>query len=292
MLAPLPSYPVHLPKQVAIPYQDSIALSRGANLVSMNCVVCHRNEEGTLVGQAMPEEGFGEYYVANITNHPEAGIGRYTDPELVYLLRTGLRPDGALLLPVMPQLQGMSDEDLYAIIAYLRSDATRVQGVEKYWPEAKPSFLAKALTRLVFRPAPMPAAAIQAPPIAELEAHGEYLANYVLNCFMCHSASFQTNNDLEPALSEGYYGGGNPVQGFDGQITLSANLTAHPEYGLGQWTLEDFSQALRQGKRPDGRVLKSPMMPYTGLSDEEVAAIWAFLQSVPVQDNDVNSENP
>jgi cytochrome c1 len=108
----------------------------------------------------------------------------------------------------------------------------------------------------------------------------------VFDCFKCHSASFETNNDLEPSLSKGYYGGGNPIAGYDGQITLSANLTPHPEYGLGNWTLAEFSRAVRSGQRPDGTALSDAMPPFASFSEEEVAAIWAFLQTVPVLDND------
>lgn len=289
-LAPLPTYEPNIPNEVTIPYGDSVALAQGARIVSMTCVNCHQNEDGTLTGQRIPEKEVGEFYIPNITNDPESGIGRYTDEELVHLLRTGIRPDGSLLVSIMPQFFKMADEDLYSVIAYLRSDAPRVQPVTKTWPKNKPSILVKGLMHLVFKPAPMPDGPVAPPPTDDLIARGEYLANAIYDCYQCHSASFTTNNGQKPALSEGYYGGGNPILGKTGEVALSANLTMHPEYGLGEWTLEDFGKAIRQMLRPDGQMLTSSMPPFTALKDDEVAAIWAFLQSLPVQDNNVRAQ--
>lgn len=285
VVAPLPTYETNIPEQVDIPHGDSATIARGARLVAINCTHCHRNQDGNLAGQPAIEKEFGELYVSNITNHPEAGIGRYSDEELVHLLRTGLRPNGELVVPIMSSWDQMSDEDLYSIVAYLRSDAPMVQPVEKYWPAQKPSFLAKALMRIAFKPKSMPEAPIATPSVSEPEVYGEYLADFVFHCYNCHSASFESNNSVEPELSVGYYGGGNPIMYYNGELGISSNLTMHPEHGLGEWTLEDFQQTLNNIKRPDGTPLHTMMAPYSLLTDEEAAAIWAFLQTVPIVDN-------
>ena len=59
----------------------------------------------------------------NLTPHPEAGIGKFSDAELKVLLTQGKRPNGELLAPNMPyNLLGiMTPGDLDAIVAYLRS---------------------------------------------------------------------------------------------------------------------------------------------------------------------------
>ncbi len=180
----------------------------------------------------------------------------------------------------------MSDEDLHSIIAYLRAGQGAARSVEQAWPEPQYSFLAKALTRLAFRPAPLPEGPVVAPPISDQLAHGEYLADAVMDCFKCHSASFMTNNDLLPRESEGYYGGGNQVPLPPGEVTISPNLTQHPEHGLADWTLEQFSAALRTGQRPDGTTFNGAMPNFSPLSDEEIAAIWTYLQSVPIVDGE------
>ena len=49
-----------------------------------------------------------------------AGIGNWSDGDLIYLIRTGLKPDGQYIPPYMPKLVNISDEDLvfhYCIFA-------------------------------------------------------------------------------------------------------------------------------------------------------------------------------
>lgn len=283
--APLPVYAVNLPASVNIPLGDSTAIERGQKLVSLSCVICHLDDDGKLAGGLFPEEELGKIYVGNLTNHSTAGIGRYNDRELVHILRTGILPDGALLFPMMPRFDKMADDDLGAIIAYLRSDDPMVEADDTQWPATEPSFIAKALLRLAFQPAPMPNSPVKAPPLIDAPAHGEYLANAVLNCYTCHSASFTTNNDGTPSLSEGYYGGGTPLLDLEGNVILSANLTPHPNSGIGGWSLADFSRAIRSRQRPDGTILSDAMPLFAGLSEEEVNAIWVFLRTLPENDN-------
>jgi hypothetical protein len=60
---------------------------------------------------------------ANITPHPEAGLGRWTDAEIKRAITEGISRDGRELLPFMPYdlYKKMTDSDLDAVIAYLRS---------------------------------------------------------------------------------------------------------------------------------------------------------------------------
>ena len=66
--------------------------------------------------------------------------------------------------------------------------------------------------------------------------------------------------------------------------TFAANLTPD-ETGLGNWTIDNFKRALREGKYKglDGGRMLLPPMPwqnFTGMHDEDVEAIWAYLRSV------------
>jgi len=61
------------------------------------------------------------------------------------------------------------------------------------------------------------------------------------------------------------------------------NITPDKETGIGNWTAEQIAAAITSGKRPDGREL-APIMPWRAfsyMSKEDVAAIVAFLQSLP-----------
>lgn len=63
----------------------------------------------------------------------------------------------------------------------------------------------------------------------------------------------------------------------------STNITADPDTGIGRWTVEQFQQAMRHGVRPNGEHLY-PVFPYTAytkVSDDDVAAIFAYLRSLP-----------
>ena len=65
---------------------------------------------------------WGMSIAANITSHPTA-LGRYTDEEIKKMITQGIHPSGMKLMPPMPyeNYALMTDEDLDAIIAYLRT---------------------------------------------------------------------------------------------------------------------------------------------------------------------------
>jgi hypothetical protein len=66
-------------------------------------------------------------------------------------------------------------------------------------------------------------------------------------------------------------------------VVYPSNLTPDPETGLGRWSDDEIARAIRHGQRPDGRTLV-PVMPwpsYAQLTDEDTAAIVAFLRSLP-----------
>ena len=280
----IPHYENLAPELNVVP--DSARIAEGTRIALQMCVDCHGSEDGKLGGAYMPDDGtFGKLYSANITNHPEFGITDYTDGELAYLFRTGIRKDGQYVPPWMPKFPHLSDEDMYSIIAFLRSDHPLVQASDNNPPPIKPSFLAKFLSRVAFKPLPYPQGPIEAPPVSDKAAFGKYVATAKFDCYACHSASFKTVDILNPEHSEGYFGGGNKLYDKDLNLVVSANLTMDPETGLGKWTEEEFIRTLKYGMRPDGNPLRYPMIPYALLTNEEVSAIWAYLKTIPVIHN-------
>src|SRR5262245_20011936 len=122
-LSGLPYYPRPTLQLTVEPTPERVA--RGARLANMLCVSCHldattRVLSGRRMDDVPPE--FGAIYSANITQHKERGIGAWTDGELAYLLRTGIRRDGRYTPPYMPKLPHASDEDILSIVAFLRSN--------------------------------------------------------------------------------------------------------------------------------------------------------------------------
>jgi mono/diheme cytochrome c family protein len=285
--APLPTYET---KSLDIEVvSDSTAVAEGKRMAQMVCFQCHMNN-GKLMGGIMEEADspFGLIHTPNITQDIENGIGKYTDGELAYLLRTGIKRDGGYAPPWMPKFPHLADKDLNNIIAYLRSDAPEVQPSDVAQPDDQPSFLVKMLLRVAFKPLPYDGKPISAPPATEREAFGNYLATAKLDCFGCHSPDFKTQNILEPEKTPGYFSGGNKFKTEDHGLVISANLTPDNSTGIGNWTEEQFIRVVKYGRKPDGTNVRPPMPPFVQLTDDEAAAIWAYLQTVPSIKQDVS----
>ncbi|GGF10188.1 c-type cytochrome [Hymenobacter cavernae] len=257
-------------------------LAMGRSLVLASCVDCHMNKQtNTLSGHQMldvPQE-FGKLYSANITQDKDHGIGNWTDGEVIALLRTGIGRDGRYRI-IMPHFVHMSDEDVNSIVAFLRSDHQWVQADPTTTPAQEPSLLVKTLVNTVMKPTPMPAQPVVAPAPTDQLAYGRYLIVGRYQCYECHSKDFKTNNALEPEKSEGYLGGGNHLLNEQGRDIVSRNITGDPETGIGDWTAGQFQQAVKFGMSPNGP-LSAPMPKYSTMSDEDAAAIYAYLQSIP-----------
>jgi mono/diheme cytochrome c family protein len=266
-------------------------VQRGMQLSAMLCNDCHLNETtGKLTGRKMEEvPQFGAVYSRNITQDRVHGIGNWTDGQLAYLLRTGVRPDGRFL-PIMAKLQKMSDEDLHSIIAFLRSDNQWVKADPTTNNDSKYSFLAKFLTTIkAVKPMEFAHQPIPEPDTANAVKWGEYVGLYRVECYACHSADFATDDFNEPEKSKGFFGGGNEFALPNGSKIRSRNLTMDEETGIGRWTEADFVKAVKTGIVPNGQSpLRPPMKPYVFLSDGEVKAIYAYLKTIPKIKNKVD----
>ncbi len=232
-------------------------IEKGTKLASMLCRSCHYNSSTQkFTGRELVEAPqFGTIYTKNITHDPVAGIGNWTDGDLVYFIRTGVRPkDGQYVPPYMPKLIHISDEDLYSIIAFLRSDNSWVQADNTRQPETKPSFLTKFLVTIgVIGRFELPKEKIPEPDTTNLVTWGKYIACYQLECFSCHSRDFADNDYYVPEKSPGFFGGGNAVYNLEGQKLKTLNITMDNETGIGTWTEDDFIKAVKSGIVPNGQ---------------------------------------
>lgn len=106
---------------------------RGAYLAAiMDCAGCHsgRTPEGAiapdrhLTGGTLGFElsGIGIFWPPNLTPSRE-GLGDWTDAEVAAAIRTGVRPDGRMLAPIMPweSYAALTDADVADLVAYLRT---------------------------------------------------------------------------------------------------------------------------------------------------------------------------
>lgn len=268
--------------------RDSAHIARGAVIGAMHCVACHAGPDGKMVGKPLADlpPMFGELHSLNITRDSIHGIGAWTDGELYYFLRTGIHKDGRWSPPFMPKYALMADEDLKSVIAWLRSDEQRLQPDSREYPPNKFNLFVKVLGNTLFTAPPLPAQPIVVPDTSNMVKYGEYVANGLSDCFACHCADILKVADV-PAESAGFYGGGTQLMTEDGKPINTPNLTMDKETGIGNWTEQQFIEAVKYGKKPQGGTLSYPMMPHSMLSDQEVRAIHKYLQTVPVIHNPV-----
>jgi mono/diheme cytochrome c family protein len=110
------------------------------------------------------------------------------------------------------------------------------------------------------------------PTPAAQQSRGVYLAK-IGDCAACHTAG----------PNSAPYAGGLAINSPFG-IIYSTNITPDPVAGIGNYTYEDFSRALRNGVRKDGKRLY-PAMPYasfTAISDNDLHALYDyFMHEVP-----------
>lgn len=108
-------------------------VARGKYLVTiMGCNDCHTpgtfygapDTKRFLGGSELAWEGpWGLAFASNLTSDRETGLGAWTDAQIATAIRTGNRPDGRQLAPVMPWMNfaSLTPEDTDAIVAFLRT---------------------------------------------------------------------------------------------------------------------------------------------------------------------------
>lgn len=244
---------------------DSLALARGKHMAVAisKCADCHGPDFGG--AQFIDAPPVARLYAPNLTRG-KGGIGAaYTDLDWERAIRHAVRPngDGLLFMPSL-EFQWLSDEDLAALIAYLKS----VPPVDRESVPNSIGPIGRALYMkgdLVLVPAEQvnhethPAAI----PMSVSAEYGRYLVN-VGGCTGCHG----------PGLS------GGKIPGTPPDWKPAANLTPA---GIGHYTEEDFFRALREGKRP-GNVPIDTLMPVRAtrqMTDDEIRALWLYLKTVP-----------
>jgi mono/diheme cytochrome c family protein len=285
----VPSYEVVIPenlKNLKVEITPE-RVARGEKISSMLCSGCHANNDNKLVGKLMldlPKE-FGKAYSLNITQDKEEGIGNWTDGELIYFIKTGIKKNGKYS-PIMPKLPRMADEDINSIIAYLHSDRLPVQAAKGKQPDQEPSLLLKVLTNTVMKPLPYTNTPIKVPDSTNMLTFGKYVANDMIACYACHSKDFSKQDPLNPEKSLGFYGGGNAMPDLDGKIIPTSNLTFDEATGIAKkYNEAQFIEAVKICKKYDGIVLRYPMIPHSSLTDYEVKSIYAYLKTIPKIEN-------
>ena len=226
-------------------------------------------------GRAFDLGPAGVVYSRNITPDEETGIGAWTDEQIKLSIRTGASADGSVLFPVMPYhvYNAMADEDLDAIVAYIRS----VPAVKNEVPERTVS--TEGMPTLPFNDG------ILAPDPSDLAARGAYLVNNIMGCTDCHTPV--DPNTGAPQM-EKYLAGRQPYEGPWG-IVYGGNITPDEETGLGTWSEAELQRALLNGIGKDGRrLILMPWYAYAGLNPQDTEAVIYYLKNtLPAVHNEI-----
>jgi mono/diheme cytochrome c family protein len=253
------------PRTISVP-TDSATIARGAHLAQTfgGCVECHgENLGGKMVFDDPP---VGRVYGANLTRG-RGGLGALlTDADIVRAVQHGVGRDGRPL-KVMPSTDytALTERDLAAIVAWVRSRPAvdTVQPPVKVGPVGRALFVAGKLPMLhaerIDHARPMGTRVAQGVTVE----YGRYIA--AVGCRGCHGQTLA----------------GGPIEGGAPDWPPAANLT--PAGALKTWTAEGFTHFLRTGTRPNGSVVSTvmPIRQTSRLTDDEIQALWLYLQTLP-----------
>lgn len=252
------------PSNIPIP-TDAASLEYGKHRAETLCEGCHGKD---LSGEnnwfnAGP---LGTIDSANLTSG-EGGIAReYTsDEDYVKAIRHGIDPEGKpIFMVAVGSTSHLSDNDLGAIIAYVKSvpPVDHKTNGQHFTPLAK-ILLAVGVIRALPVETVSHETSVSAPERGVTAAYGQYLVD-TNDCRVCHGPKLNGGPFPDPTIK-----------------LISPNLTPGGETGF--WKEEQFINTIRTGVKPSGNPLNEhmPWKTYRLFEDDELKAIWLYLQSQP-----------
>jgi len=264
-------------------------IERGRYLVHnvAGCTDCHSQRDfSKLAGPNFPDSmgaggirfdrrfGFpGVFYSKNITPY---GLGKWTDGEIYRAITSGVDRHGKTLFPVMPytNYKKMQTEDVYAIIAYLRT----MPSIPNDVPASSADFPVSLLMNLT-PSGPEPVTRVER---RDSVAYGRYLV-MIAGCADCHTYKVQGKDSGDA------FAGGTAFPLPGGGMSRAANLTPDQETGIGQWTAEQFvsrfkaftdSATRNQPVAKGGFNTLMPWAYYSGMDTSDLRSVYAYLKSL------------
>ncbi len=277
-------------------------LARGEYLANSVCVCmdCHSTRDwntfsaplvpGTLGkgGERFDESmNFpGTLFSKNLTPF---GLKDWSDGEIYRAITSGVSKDGHPFFPVMPypNYNKLATEDVYSIIAYLRSLAPLE--TEKY-AESKINFPVNVIMHTI----PEQAHPMERPAPTD-PTYGEYMVNAAA-CMECHTKTEKGKKVGEP------FAGGFAFTFPNGSVVRSMNITPHAD-GIGAWDKATFIARFKMltdssyvppavdWANADFQTVM-PWMMYAHMSEEDLGAIYDYLRSVPAVAGKVEKWTP
>ena len=267
------SLPLFGPVSVAFA-QDA---KRGEYLAAAaGCRGCHTEEKKDATpyaGGSALKTPFGSFYAPNITPHPQAGIGAWSEADFIRALREGVRPDGAHYYPAFPypSFTQIVDSDLRDLYAYFRSLPPNPRASQPH--DLKFPFSFRFLNMiwkwLFFKPG----AFVPDPSKSPELNRGAYLVRALGHCSECHTP----RNFLGAPRADRFLAGG---KGPDGKGIPNITPTR-----LKAMSDADLLQYLQTGLNADGDVAAEPMSEVitntlAKLTNPDIKALVAYLRSL------------
>lgn len=240
------------------------------------CAGCHTEVKKDAVayagGRAL-KTPFGTFYGPNITPHPQAGIGRWTEANFIRAMRMGERPDGAHYFPAFPysSFTKITDGDLRDLWAFLRTlpPSSRANQSHNLRFPFSWRFLVGPWKWLFFTPGAFAGNSQR----AQAVNRGAYLVEALGHCGECHTP----RNFLGGPKRDRVLAGG---KGPDGKSVPNLTPTR-----LKKWSDAELKDFLLTGLTPDndaadetmGEVVRNTT---SQLTPEDIAALIAYVRAL------------
>lgn len=299
-------FPADIPVQDVKVEVTPARMDRGRYLAehAVGCLDCHSDRDfryysGPIIPGTEGKGGFkfdqamvgipGYIYSRNIT---PGGIGDWTDGELIRTMTCGINKKGEALFPLMPyqRYAGLSKEDLYSLVAYIRSLAPIQNDIPARSLDFPMNFIVRTIPQpdTINTPEPDPSDTLE---------YGRYLVNAAA-CTDCHT--MQEKGQFVKGME---FAGGFQFTFPTGDVVRSSNITPDKETGIGDLSRENFIAKFKSFVDSSGKPVhipvapgqKNTVMPWTvigGMKVSDLSAIYTFLRSLPPVHHEVEVFTP
>jgi mono/diheme cytochrome c family protein len=275
--------------------KTSDEVARGRYLVDTvtACGACHTGRaSGALTdpedpslylagGNTLEDVGSFKLYVPNITSDAGTGLGKWSDDQISRAIRDGINNQDDLLFPVMPfpSYQHMSDADVRAIVAYLRT-VPKVRQERPRFDRDTPFMANLGMGLGLVHHEPVKGVTMPDP--KNRVAYGKYVM-YLGHCEECHALGSRGAKDEGDDTFLG--GSDKPFTTRGVGKVWATNLTPDPQFGIAKFSDAQVKNALRTGQRlEDGKPMAYPMSSYiphySAMTDEDLDALIAYLRTL------------